>query len=167
MNLIVAVDQNWGIGKQNGLLFSIPEDMKFFRSTTLNKVVCMGYNTLLSFPESKPLKNRVNVVLAPEGVERDDCIVVHDLKSLFDKLSAYDSNDVFVIGGGMFYKTMLPYCKNAYVTEVFANGDATVFFENLDKLSNWEKSYLSEVKKSGDLSFRFTLYQNSDVKLFE
>lgn len=167
MNLIVAVDQNWGIGKLNGLLFSIPEDMKFFRSTTLNKVVCMGYNTLLSFPESKPLKNRVNVVLAPEGVERDDCIVVHDLKSLFDKLSAYDSNDVFVIGGGMFYKTMLPYCKNAYVTEVFANGDATVFFENLDKLSNWEKSYLSEVKKSGDLSFRFTLYQNSDVKLFE
>lgn len=167
MNLIVAVDQNWGIGKLNGLLFSIPEDMKFFRSTTLNKVVCMGYNTLLSFPESKPLKNRVNVVLAPEGVERDDCIVVHDLKSLFDKLSAYDSNDVFVIGGGMFYKTMLPYCKNAYVTEVYANGDATVFFENLDKLSNWEKSYLSEVKKSGDLSFRFTLYQNSDVKLFE
>lgn len=167
MNLIVAVDQNWGIGKQNGLLFSIPEDMKFFRSTTLNKVVCMGYNTLLSFPESKPLKNRVNVVLAPEGVERDDCIVVHDLQSLFDKLSAYDSDDVFVIGGGMFYKTMLPYCKNAYVTEVYANGNATVFFENLDKLSNWEKSYLSEVKKSGDLSFRFTLYQNSDVKLFE
>lgn len=167
MNLIVAVDQNWGIGKQNGLLFSIPEDMKFFRSTTLNKVVCMGYNTLLSFPESKPLKNRVNVVLAPEGVERDDCLVVHDLKTLFDKLSAYDSEDIFVIGGGMFYKTMLPYCNNAYVTEVYANGDATVFFENLDKLSNWKKSYLSEVKNSGDLSFRFTLYQNSDVKIFE
>lgn len=167
MNLIVAVDKNWGIGKQNGLLFSIPEDMKFFRSTTLNKVVCMGYNTLLSFPESKPLKNRVNVVLAPEGVERDDCIVVHDLKTLFDKLTAYDSEDIFVIGGGMFYKTMLPYCKNAYVTEVYANGDATVFFENLDKLSNWKKSYLSEVKNSGDLSFRFTLYQNSDVKIFE
>ncbi len=167
MNLIVAVDQNWGIGKLNGLLFSIPEDMKFFRSTTLNKVVCMGYNTLLSFPESKPLKNRVNVVLAPEGVERNDCIVVHDLKTLFDKLSGYDGEDIFVIGGGMFYKTMLPYCKNAYVTEVYANGEATVFFENLDKLSNWKKSYLSEVKNSGDLSFRFTLYQNSDVKIFK
>lgn len=167
MNLIVAVDQKWGIGKLNGLLFSIPEDMKFFRSTTLNKVVCMGYNTLLSFPESKPLKNRVNVVLAPEGVERDDCIVVHDLKSLFDKLSEYDSDDIFVIGGGMFYKTMLPYCKNAYVTKVYANGNATVFFENLDELSNWKKSYLSEIKKDGDLSFRFTLYRNAEVKLFE
>ena len=64
---IVAVDEKWGIGKNNGLLFSLPEDMKFFRQTTSGKTVVMGYNTLLSFPGGKPLKNRVNVVLCPDG----------------------------------------------------------------------------------------------------
>ena len=68
MKTIVAVDKNWGIGKKNDLLFSLPEDMAFFRRTTLNKVCCMGYNTLLSFPGSKPLKNRTSIVLAPEGL---------------------------------------------------------------------------------------------------
>lgn len=167
MNLIVAVDKNWGIGKKNGLLFSIPEDMKFFRTTTLNKVVCMGYNTLLSFPNSAPLKDRTNIVLAPQEITREDLIVVHSLSDMFKQLKNYADDDIFVIGGGMFYNTMLPYCKNAYVTEIDADGDATVYLENLDKLSNWKKTYLSDVKKHGELSFRFTLYQNSYVKTYE
>ena len=73
MNAIVAVDNNWGIGKNNGLLFHIPTDMDFFKKKTLNKVIVMGSNTLLSFPNSKPLKNRTNIVLFPGG-KRDDCI---------------------------------------------------------------------------------------------
>lgn len=166
MNLIVAVDKNWGIGKNNGLLFSIPEDMKFFRTTTANKVVCMGYNTLLSLPDQKPLKNRQNVVLAPKGVVRDDLTVVNTLDELFLTLRNYPTDDIFVIGGGMFYKTMLPYCKKAYITEVYADGEATVFFENLDKLDNWKKSYLSDTLSSGDLQFRFTLYENSNPLQF-
>ncbi len=67
INCIVAVDRNWGIGKKNGLLFNIKADMKYFRENTKNKIVLMGENTLLSFPGSKPLKNRVNVVLCPDG----------------------------------------------------------------------------------------------------
>ena len=114
MKAIVAVDKKWGIGKNNDLLFSLPEDMKFFREKTSGKTVCMGYNTLLSFPGSKPLKNRVNIVLAPEGVERDDCIIVHTLEELSNTLKNYD--DVFVIGGAMFYRTMVPYCEEVYVT---------------------------------------------------
>ena len=111
MKAIVAVDEKWGIGKNNDLLFNIPEDMKFFREKTKGMTVCMGYNTLLSFPGSKPLKNRVNIVLAPDGVERDDCIVTHTLPELASELSKYDTDTVFVIGGAMFYKTMLPYCS--------------------------------------------------------
>lgn len=160
MNLIVAVDNKWGIGKNNGLLFSIPEDMRYFRLLTKNKVVLMGYNTLLSLPNQSPLKNRVNIVLAPENVVRDDCIVVHSLEELFSELKKYDDDDLFVIGGGMFYKTMLPYCENAYITQIYAYGDATVFFENLDKLDNWKKSNLSEIKHHENLSFRFTIYEN-------
>lgn len=166
MNLIVAVDKNWGIGKNNGLLFSIPEDMKYFRLMTKNKVVCMGYNTLLSFPEQKPLKNRVNIVLAPKEVQREDCCIVHSLEELFSELKKYEDDDIFVIGGGMFYKTMLPYCRNVYVTEIYADGEATVFFENLHKIGGYKKSYLSELKTCDGIDFRFVLYENMDPKSF-
>ena len=161
MKSIVAVDKRWGIGKNNDLLFSLPEDMKFFREKTAGKTVCMGYNTLLSFPGSKPLKNRTNIVLAPEGVEREDCIVVHTLEELSSELSKYNSDDVFVIGGAMFYKTMLPYCTEVYVTKVDADGGAEVFYENLDKLPNFTCEVLSDVIETNGLNIRFTVYKNS------
>lgn len=164
MKLIVAVDKNWGIGKSNGLLFNLPEDMQFFKKVTTDKVVCMGYNTLLSFPGAKPLKNRVNIVLAPDGVVRNDCIVVHSLDELFKLLENYNTDDVFVIGGGMFYHTMYPYCNEAYITKVEADGGATVFFENLDKLPNWSFCDIGESIISNGLKITFTLYKNSTPK---
>ncbi len=166
MKLIVAVDKKWGIGKKNGLLFEIPEDMKFFRQTTLNKVVCMGYNTLLSFPNSKPLKNRTNVVLAPEGVERDDCIVCHTLDEVFEEIKKYNQDDVFIIGGAMFYRTMYPYCSEAFITKVDADGGAEVFFDNLDNLPNWSYEVISDEIESNGYKLVFTKYKNSNVKKF-
>ena len=166
MKAIVAVDKKWGIGKKNDLLFSLPEDMKYFREKTKDKVVCMGYNTLLSFPNSKPLKNRVNIVLAPEGVERDDCIIVHTLEQLSSELAKYDTEQVFVIGGAMFYRTMLPYCSEVLVTKVDADGGAEVFYENLDALDNWACIEQGEPIQSNGLTIRFTIYKNSQVKQF-
>ena len=164
MKAIVAVDKKWGIGKNNDLLFSLPEDMKFFREKTSGKTVCMGYNTLLSFPGSKPLKNRVNIVLAPDGVERDDCIVVHTLEELSKEVNKYD--DVFVIGGAMFYKTMVPYCEEVYVTKVDADGEATVFYPNLDEMENFSEVYSSEPIESNGYTIRFTTYKNSNPLKF-
>ena len=166
MKAIVAVDKKWGIGKKNDLLFSLPEDMKYFREKTKDKVVCMGYNTLLSFPNSKPLKNRVNIVLAPEGVEREDCIIVHTLEQLSSELAKYDTEQVFVIGGAMFYRTMLPYCSEVLVTKVDADGGAEVFYENLDALDNWACIEQGEPIQSNGLTIRFTIYKNSQVKQF-
>ncbi|MBQ0099597.1 MAG: dihydrofolate reductase, partial [Firmicutes bacterium] len=160
MKAIVAVDKKWGIGKRNGLLFSLPEDMKFFRETTLNKVVVMGSNTLKSFPNGKPLKNRTNIVLFPGGEKRDDCIVVDSMEELSKELKKYNTEDVFIIGGAMFYKTMLPYCSNVYVTKVDADGEAEVFYENLDKLSNWSCVKVSEPKETNGYTIRFTEYKN-------
>ncbi len=165
MKSIVAVDKKWGIGKNNDLLFSIPEDMKFFREKTAGKTVCMGYNTLLSFPGSKPLKNRVNIVLAPDGVERDDCTVVHTLEDLSIELSKYNSDDVFVIGGAMFYKTMVDYCDEILVTKVDADGEATVFYPNLDE-RGFEEIYSSEPVETNGYSIRFTTYKNPNPKKF-
>ena len=164
MKAIVAVDKKWGIGKKNDLLFSLPEDMKFFRKTTLNKVVIMGSNTLKSFPNGNPLKNRTNIVLFPGGEKRDDCIIVDSLDELFAEIKKYDADDVFVIGGAMFYKTMLPYCSEVLVTKVDADGGAEVFYENLDLLSNWTCVYESETLETNGFNIKFTTYKNSEIK---
>lgn len=166
MKSIVAVDKKWGIGKKNDLLFSLPADMKYFREKTNGKVVCMGYNTLLSFPGSKPLKNRTSIVLAPEGVERDDCTIVYTLEQLFSELKKYDTKEVLVIGGAMFYRTMLPYCEEVLVTKVDADGGAEVFYENLDELSNWSCVEEGEPIETNGLTIRFTVYKNSEIKEF-
>ena len=166
MKAIVAVDKKWGIGKKNGLLFSLPEDMKYFKEKTLNKVVVMGSNTLKSFPGGRPLKDRVNIVLFPGGEKRDDCTVVGSLDELIEVLKKYDTDDVFIIGGAMFYKTMLPYCSEVLVTKVDADGDAEVFYENLDKLPAFTCVLESEEIETNGYRIRFTVYKNSEVKIF-
>lgn len=166
MKAIVAVDKKWGIGKRNGLLFELPADMKFFRETTSGKVVVMGSNTLKSFPGGKPLKNRINVVMYPEGEKRDDCIVVGSMDELKSELKKYEKEDVFVIGGAMFYKTMLPYCSEVLVTKVDADGEAEVFYENLDKKPEWKCVYESEETETNGYKIKFTTYMNTKVQEF-
>lgn len=166
MKSIVAVDKKWGIGKKNDLLFSLPEDMKFFRETTLNKVVVMGSNTLKSFPNGKPLKNRINIVLFPGGEKRDDCIVVDSLQELSVELKKYNTDDVYIIGGAMFYKTMLPYCSQILVTKVDADGEAEVFYENLDLLPNFKMVSESQQIETNGYKIKFTTYENNSVKEF-
>lgn len=166
MKIIVAVDEKWGIGKKNGLLFSIKEDMRHFMKHTMNKVVVMGSNTLLSFPESKPLKNRTNVVLWPGGAPRDDCLVVQNLEELSSVLKGFETDDVFVVGGAMFYRTMLPFCDTAYITKVHADGGAEVFFENLDELPGWTLTEVEPPVDNGEYVFEFCEYKNCEPKLF-
>ena len=99
MKAIVAVDKKWGIGKNNGLLFQIAEDMRFFRQQTLGKTVVMGRKTLESFPNGKPLKNRKNVVLGnPKNAE--GITSVKNFEELKTALSGENLLDVYVIGGG-------------------------------------------------------------------
>lgn len=166
MRAIVAVDKNWGIGKNNDLLFHIKEDMQHFMSYTMNKVVVMGSNTLLSFPNGKPLKNRVNIVLWPDG-NRDDVVLVKSLAELSAEVAKYNPDDVFVVGGAMMYRTMLPYCSEIIVTKVNTNGDAEVFFEDLDRMANWTCEEESEAINNGDYTFTFCVYRNNDVKKLE
>lgn len=156
---IVAVDEKWGIGKKNGLLFDLPLDMKFFRETTSGKTVCMGYNTLLSFPNGKPLKNRKNIVICPEGVTGDGFIAVHDMPEMLETISK-ENGDVYVIGGAYFYKSMLPYCDEVLVTRVKADGNAEVFFENLDEREDFELKEEGEELQTNGYTIKFTKYKN-------
>ncbi len=160
MKAILHADREWGIGKNNGLMFRIPLDMQFFKNTTTGNVVVMGSNTLKSFPGGKPLKDRVNIVLYPGGGKRDDCIVVGSLEELFAEISKYDTERVYVIGGQMMYKTLLPYCTEVLVTKVDAVGNADAFFENLDKNPDFSLVYQSEPQQTNGYTVVFTRYKN-------
>ena len=95
MNLIVAADKNWGIGKDNKLLVSIPSDMKFFRQETMGKVVVMGRKTLESFPNGLPLKNRTNVVLTSDkNYQVKDAVIVHSIDEVLEELKKYDDDEI-------------------------------------------------------------------------
>ncbi|MBQ3729268.1 MAG: dihydrofolate reductase [Spirochaetales bacterium] len=167
MQAILHCDRNWGIGKRNDLMFHLPKDMKFFRITTTNKVVVMGSNTLLSFPGGKPLRGRTNIVLWPGGDENrareGGFVMVQSLPELFREIAKYPPQDVYVIGGAMMYHTLLPYCDKVLLTKVDADGQAEVFFDNLDKLDNWSMTYQSEPQDDNGHIIRFTTYENSNV----
>ena len=136
---IVCVDKKWGIGKKNDLLFHLKKDMQFFRQTTADSIVVCGYNTLLSFPGGKPLKGRSTICLCPEEVERDDCFYIHDFDEMVRLVKELAKNHpVFIIGGAMLYQSMLPYYDKVYVNMVDADGEAEVFFPNLDDDASYE-----------------------------
>ena len=160
MNLIVAVDENWAIGKDNKLLVSIPSDMKFFRETTTGKVVVMGRKTLESFPNGLPLKNRTNIVLTRNrDYQVKDAIVVHSVPELLVKLDKYSSEDVYVIGGDSVYQELLPYCDVAHVTKINHVYAADSWFPNLDETGEWEITGESEEQTYFDLIYHYRRYK--------
>jgi dihydrofolate reductase len=168
MQCIVAVDTEWGIGKDNRLLFDIPLDMKFFRETTLGKVIVMGSNTLKSFPGSAPLKNRTNIVLWPNAPAlREDCVIVRSLSELAAELAKYPSDDIFIAGGAMFYKTMLPYCHKALITKVHAAAHADTYFPNLDTLPAWRLDSESAPQESNGYNMTFATYINTTPEVLK
>ena len=164
MNLIVAVDKNWAIGYKGKLLISIPEDMKFFRETTTGHTVVMGKNTLLSFPNSKPLKNRNNIVIALEkDFTVEGATTVYSIEEALEEIKKYDSDDVYVIGGGSIYKQLLPYCDKAYITYIDHGYSADTFFPNLDEDDEWEITSESEEQTYFDIEYFFRTYERKNT----
>lgn len=165
MKSIVAVDKKWGIGKNNDLLFDLKADMKHFVEHTRGKIVVMGYNTLLSFPDGMPLKNRTNIVLYPEGdfkdAEQKNYILVKSVRELLDEIASRDKDNTYVIGGAMMYRTLLPYCDEAIITKVDADGDASVFYENLDLLPEWSLMSADAPIQDNGYTITFCTYKNS------
>lgn len=158
MDAILAATENWGIGKDNRLLLSIPDDMKFFREKTKGAVVIMGRATLESFPNAAPLKGRVNIVITRNrDYSADGAIVVHDIRSAVKEAEKYTA-PVFVIGGESIYRAMLDMCENVYVTKMFADIPADRFFPNLDELPEWELCEESERFEHEGVGYCFTRY---------
>lgn len=160
MNLIVAVDKNWAIGCGNRVLVSIPADMKFFRETTMGKVVVMGRKTLESFPAGQPLKNRTNIVITRDkNYKVKDAIVVTSVEETLEELKKYEEEEIYVIGGESIYRQLLPYCKMAYVTKIDHAYEADTYFPNLDEMEEWRMTGISDEQTYFDLEYIFTRYE--------
>ena len=167
MNLIVCVNNRMSIGKHGDLLYSIPEDMRFFRKMTSGKTVVMGRATLESLPGGMPLKNRKNIVLSHNPPkEENGAIYCKDLGELAEVLKYENSDDVFVIGGGKLYRLLYPYCKNAYLTCVDDDSEGDTYFPDLLASEQWKETYSSEEKEFEGLRYRFKTFENTDPALF-
>ena len=136
MNIIVAIDQNNAIGKDNGLLVSLKKDMKYFKEKTTGKVVVMGMNTYNSLPPKfRPLPNRLNIVISRNrNVKEDGVIVVRSVAELFNVLEEHhiDTENVFCIGGASIYNLLLPFCNRLYITNIMERFEADAYFPKVD-----------------------------------
>lgn len=161
MFAIAAVSRNWGIGKDNALLFHISGDMKRFRALTLDKTVLMGRKTLESMPEGKGLPRRRNLVLTSNAAyaAQEAEVVTSPVQAV---LTAGD--DAAIIGGESVYRLFLPLCERVYITKIFAEADADAFFPDLDADPRWQVERESEVFEEGGLQYQFVDYVPCEEK---
>lgn len=162
MNLIVAVDQNWAIGKDGRLLVNIPADRQLFMKETTGKTVVMGRKTLESLPGGQPLGNRENIVLTRDRNYRvKGAVVCHSVEEALELLRGKNQEDVFVIGGQSIYEQFLPYCGTAHVTYVDYAYDADTLFPNLDRDPDWRLVQESDEQTYFDLCYYFRQYERT------
>ena len=157
MDLIVAVYDDWGIGKDGTQPIALSTDRKFFRETTRGAMVIVGRRTIDDFPGKKPLPGRVNVALTRSDMEIPGFSVVHSPEEAAEL--AKTAEKAMVIGGGTIYRQMLPLCDRAYITKVHVTPESDTFFPNLDEDENWE---LSEILQSGEengIKYEMCLYK--------
>ncbi len=159
MKWIVAADERGGIGKNGGLLVRIPSDMKYFREKTLGKTVIMGRATLETFPGGKPLPHRRNIVLSRTLTESADYEVCRSVEELLRLVASEKPDDLFVIGGGQIYDQLLPYCDEAFVTEIRGVYDADTVITLPRDLPDWEKSGESGIIEENGVSYSFAVYR--------
>ena len=157
MELIVAVYDDWGIGKDGTQPITLSADRKFFRETTRGSLVIAGRRTIDDFPGKKPLPGRVNVALTRKDMEIPGFTVCHSPEEAV--ALAKQQARAFVIGGGSVYRQMLPFCDTVYVTRVHVTPESDTFFPNLERDSQW---YLAETLQSGEengISYEMQLYR--------
>lgn len=157
---IVAVDSNFGIGFNGELLERIPDDLKRFKQLTDDSTVIMGRKTWESLPK-KPLPNRFNIIVTSQEHEDNDIDVKH---SSMEEVKAFLELDlgipVFIIGGGMVYRELLPYCQEVYLTRILKDHEnVDTYFPNLDEMEEWEQDDCSETYDYNGVNYQYQHYR--------
>lgn len=157
MKLIVAVYDDWGIGRDGTQPVALSADRKFFRETTRGAMVIAGRRTIMDFPGQKPLPGRENIVITRNGQQIPGFRLCHSPEEA--AVLAKGAENCFVIGGGSIYRQMLPFCDMAYVTKVHITPESDTFFPNLDRNDEW---YCTESLWRGEengISYEMFLYR--------
>ena len=131
LNIIVAVDENMGIGKDNKLLAHISPDLKYFKRMTEGKTVVMGYNTYMSLPV-RPLKNRKNIIITSKNIEIQGAIVMNSIEEVLKYSQSNINEEIFIIGGASIYKQFLNHADKLYITHIFDKFEADTFFPSIE-----------------------------------
>lgn len=159
---IVAIDNNWAIGKKGRLLTHLPNDLKRFKELTRESIVIMGRKTLESLPNGKPLSLRDNIILTKNNSFKvKNAMVIYSIADVMTytyKIMKEGHQSIFVIGGESIYQQFLRFCSQVYVTKInhsFKNTDT--FFPNLDQLKNW-KVYKGEIIKERGFTYQYLRY---------
>ena len=157
MELIVAVYDDWGIGKDGTQPIALAADRKFFRETTRGAMVIAGRRTIEDFPGKKPLPNRTNVVLSRQNPDLPGFTVVSSAQEAMTL--AATAQRAFVIGGGTVYRQMLPMCDKAIITKVHCTTPCDTFFPNLDEAEDWQLVQILQSGQEDGISYDMCLYE--------
>lgn len=157
LSLIVAIGQNNEIGKDNKLLWHLPNDLKFFKEVTSNKTIIMGKNTFESLP--KMLPNRKHIIISNTEYKVENAIVFYNIEDTLDYVNN-TNEDCFIIGGMSIYEQLLPYAKYLYITKIEATSAADTFFPKI-KESEYEITYLGE-NQDNNIKYKHYKYIRKD-----
>ena len=161
LELVVAADADWGIGKNGTQTLVVPEDRRHFREVTGRGTVIVGRKTLADFPGGRPLKNRRNIVLTRDGsFAVEGAETAHSVEEALEKCR--QDERVFVIGGESVYRALLPYCRRAHVTRIFARAENDAFFPALDTLPGWRLTDRGEERESAGLRYAFQTWEKTE-----
>ena len=151
--LIAAIGKNNELGKNNNLIWHLPNDLKFFKEVTMGKNVVMGFNTYNSLP--RKLVGRTMIVLTSKNINDKEIIVYNDLNKL---LEDYKNKEIFIIGGASIYKAFIDKVDTMYLTEIDASDDkADVYFPRFNK-SEWNYELLNE-NSDNNIKYRHVRYR--------
>ena len=157
MKIILAVDENRGIGKGNEMLFHLSTDLKHFKEETIHNIVIMGRNTYESMGSG--LTDRENIVLSRNTDYRlDDAKVFNDYKEVLSFVEN-SPNEAYVIGGSQIVDIFLPFCNEAIITKIYASRDADTYLHNFDKDNNFEIINKSGINKENGIKFEYITYR--------
>lgn len=160
LEIVVAANEDWGIGYKGTQTLVIPEDRRHFRQVTGRGTVIVGRKTLLDFPGGKPLKNRRNIVLTRDpGYTAPGAEIAHSAQEALNMCE--DDGPVFVIGGESVYRALLPYCSRAHVTRIFASPASDAFFPDLTTLPGWRLADPGETKEHEGLRYTFQTWEKA------
>lgn len=159
ISIIVAVSDDWGIGKDNELLWKISEDLKRFKRLTTGKTVVMGKKTWESLPK-KPLPGRNNIVITDvPGEKIDQAEMAYSINEALSKCDKGEES--FIIGGGSIYRQFLPLADRLYITHVHLKAPADIYFPSID-MSLWEVIEKEEFN-DGPVPYTYTIYERKCI----